>query len=681
LYTDVGMYLLPLKGKNPGAALGKGWERMATNDPAKMYAHLSAGQRNIGVYLPQSKLACLDIDNRDGLGEMRRSYFEALGVSFTTGLVQRSGSGGYGVYFKNPDVLDTRDVDTGIGEGANARTEFRSNGQQVLPPSIHPDTGTEYTWESCDDPADLPEWATTRKATTGSTGDHAGRKLSPEIGDGNYNNAFWSRICADWERGDAGPDELFVMYNALDQAHDEPMGPETIRSMVERATTQYKRGKWQPSEPMPQPDELPEPVAIGRPFAELLDETEAVLRRHVIMSEAEYVASTLWIGHTHAFSAWDTTPYLWITSPTRECGKSRLLEVMSALVPRPMSGLAATGPVLYREIDERCPTVFFDEADNTLASKGGSERQADVLAILNAGYRRMNSTVPRLVPAGKGKFEARHFRTFCPKAIAGIRDIPDTTASRCVPIRMRRMLPSEQIADFRQRNIVELAPLGDRLASTLGHHVEPLRNTLLWLWADGRVVSVTHEPGDDEARAKALEAYGPFVLDGVSGRDADCWEPLLVTASFAMIEGHSVWLARARKAMATILGAGDLMPENEDDRILPDCRRAFAVGNNPDAMTAGQIIAELVKDDEASWADYGGRGQLTPKMLGRLLKPYGVESVRDLLGRNQRGYRRADFQDAWDRWDASDESDASDAQEEACDGDSSSDYERDGWVE
>src|SRR3954454_9902551 len=139
-FTGRGMYLVPLKGKNPGAALGSEWQTKATNDPRMMAAHLSAGPRNIGVYLPASGLACLDIDNKDGLAEERRQYFEARGVDFTSGLVVKSGRGGYHVYFANPDGLATRDVETGIGEDAFSRTEFRSNGQQVLPPSVHPDT-------------------------------------------------------------------------------------------------------------------------------------------------------------------------------------------------------------------------------------------------------------------------------------------------------------------------------------------------------------------------------------------------------------------------------------------------------------------------------------------------------------------------------------------------------------
>src|SRR5262245_24434120 len=63
-----------------------------------------------------------------------------------------------------------------------------------------------------------------------------------------------------------------------------------------------------------------EPAA--RNLAPLLEAVEEHLRRYVVLSEAQYVAVTLWIVHANAVDATSTTPYLHITSPELESGKS-----------------------------------------------------------------------------------------------------------------------------------------------------------------------------------------------------------------------------------------------------------------------------------------------------------------------------------------------------------------------
>ena len=61
-----------------------------------------------------------------------------------------------------------------------------------------------------------------------------------------------------------------------------------------------------------------------------------VLERFVALSSDDhYTAVSLWIAHTHLFDAWDATMYLAITSPEKQSGKTRLLEVLELLVNRP----------------------------------------------------------------------------------------------------------------------------------------------------------------------------------------------------------------------------------------------------------------------------------------------------------------------------------------------------------
>src|SRR4051794_2061350 len=64
------------------------------------------------------------------------------------------------------------------------------------------------------------------------------------------------------------------------------------------------------------------------PGESLLDKIVTFLKRYVIVDEPAYVAIALWIIHTHAIDAADTTPYLAALGPEKRCGKTRLLETL-----------------------------------------------------------------------------------------------------------------------------------------------------------------------------------------------------------------------------------------------------------------------------------------------------------------------------------------------------------------
>ena len=79
----------------------------------------------------------------------------------------------------------------------------------------------------------------------------------------------------------------------------------------------------------------------------LLDEVMAFLARYVVMTDAQRLVIALWIVHTHLVQHVEQTPYLSITSPDPECGKSRLLEVLNQLVARPWMTVRPSEAVAY----------------------------------------------------------------------------------------------------------------------------------------------------------------------------------------------------------------------------------------------------------------------------------------------------------------------------------------------
>lgn len=78
----------------------------------------------------------------------------------------------------------------------------------------------------------------------------------------------------------------------------------------------------------------PEPWENPVDGAEWLNDTAALIHRYIVLSDDSPNAVALWILHAWALDAFDITPLLGITSRTKRCGKTTLLEIVSDLSPR-----------------------------------------------------------------------------------------------------------------------------------------------------------------------------------------------------------------------------------------------------------------------------------------------------------------------------------------------------------
>jgi Protein of unknown function (DUF3631)/Toprim-like len=352
--------------------------------------------------------------------------------------------------------------------------------------------------------------------------------------------------------------------------------------------------------------------------AALLDELVRFLRRFVVLSEAQAHAIALWVLHTHAFEAASTTPYLNVSSAEKESGKTRLLEVLRLLVAKPWFTGRASAAALTRKIAKEAPTLLLDESDT--AFKGEREYAEALRGILNAGYRKGgNASV--CVKAG-GDWDVRDFPVFCPKAIAGIGELPDTVASRSIPIRLKRRAPSESVQDFFEDEAEEAAA--------------PLRGRLEW-WA--------------KAALPTLKGARPLFPAGLRDRTAECSRPLLAIADSA--DGD--WPRRARGAAVELL-AGKREDGSIRVRLLADIRRVRdRLGG--ECVFTRDLIRELAADEEGPWSewwDHDNRGPAkgAQKRLGGMVGARGVTRSRTVWieGERAKGYRWQDFDDAFSRY-------------------------------
>ena len=182
----------------------------------------------------------------------------------------------------------------------------------------------------------------------------------------------------------------------------------------------------------------PEPVDGGQLLLTLI----AALRAYVILPEHAYLPVALWILHAHAHDAAAISPILAIISPEKRCGKTTLLSLLLELTPKALLAANITAAAVFRAIEVWRPTLLVDEADTFLA-----ERE-ELRGVINSGHNRRTAVIIRVVEEN-GEQVPKKFSTWAPKAIAQIKDLPDTLQDRSVAIRLRRKLPGEKVARFR----------------------------------------------------------------------------------------------------------------------------------------------------------------------------------------------------------------------------------------
>lgn len=364
---------------------------------------------------------------------------------------------------------------------------------------------------------------------------------------------------------------------------------------------------------MTQPTNTSEAVPQRVDGAAILDAVHAALTRYVVLPSPEAADGvTLWIAATHAQPAWAHAPRLVIRAPEKQCGKSRLLDIVEAISHDPLITVNASPAAVYRAIGVGDPpTLLVDEADTIFGPH--ADGNEDLRGLLNAGHQRNRPAIRW----NAADMRVEKIPTFAMAALAGIGAMPDTIEDRAVVIRMRRRAPSEEVAPYRHR----------RDGPPLRHLAERL-NT--WL----------------RANLRTLERATPVMP--VEDRAADTWEPLVAVAELA----GGDWPDRARRACEVLTAERNgTTPPSDKIRLLMDCRTAF---RGAEAIPTSVLLERLKADPEAPWATYGKDGSgLTSRKLAELLNPYEIAPDNHRFGAPHgrvKGYLRADFLDAWQRY-------------------------------
>jgi Protein of unknown function (DUF3631) len=359
----------------------------------------------------------------------------------------------------------------------------------------------------------------------------------------------------------------------------------------------------------------------GQSGAALFDEIAALIRRFVIIGKHELVAFVAFIVHCHAIDAFYTTPRIKITSPEENCGKTLLaIDIGGHLLPvGSILSVSITPSALYRSLTDSTPAVVMDEFDNGPGRKGAaidSEVQSLLQAVLNEGYRR-GAKVYRTHPRTHERVE---FPVFAPVVVVGIRpDLSRAFETRTIPIEMQRALPDAQLEVFEWKK---------KMADDL----EALRNRIAE-WAKQNLTQI--------------ETTEPKRPDGIIGRKAEIWVPLLTVAEVA----GGLWPKRLREA-ATVLGL-DASPDSDSisNQLLADTRDVFG---DRERIWSGDLTDGLnALVEERRWHTWNdGEGIKPIDFFHRVIKRYRLHKSKDIRIGDQKakGYEREWFEDAWKRY-------------------------------
>lgn len=338
--------------------------------------------------------------------------------------------------------------------------------------------------------------------------------------------------------------------------------------------------------------------------SKLLDELLAFIGRFVVMTDQQRLLVALWVMQTHLVDHCEQAPYLSITSPEKQCGKSRVLETLEYLVARPWRVISPSDAVAYRYIHAKKPTLLLDEVDQVFAV---NTRHPGLVAILNAGHRR-GAKVARAKDFGKGIEE---FDCFCAKALAGIGTLPDTVADRSIYIRLERKDKGQRVQRLIRRDVEgPAAALRERVAAWAAEH------------------------------GQAVGAARPFMPPQLSDRMEEGCEALVAIAE------RLGCADLARDALVHLLTVERLdAQQTMRQRLLRDLRDIWreeeATKERPvRAFHTDTLLHRLHSKDDSPWRNYYGR-MLEANDLAALLRHYGVHSkLVNIGGKRLRGYRR-----------------------------------------
>jgi hypothetical protein len=347
----------------------------------------------------------------------------------------------------------------------------------------------------------------------------------------------------------------------------------------------------------------------------IVDNLAAFLKRFVFLQrECLYLLVALWVIATHLQQSFRYMGYLFIQSPEKQCGKTRLLEILHLLVHN-STGIDSSPTAAVVSRTAWGNTQLLDEGDGWPDLPG-------LRNILNAGFQR-NGQTARCQQDSLGAQVPKKLLLYCSRAIAGIgKDIlSGTTRDRTFFIDMVRQKPEERRERLRDRIVEPQAAL-------LKKEIEE--------WAKDHREQVV-------ALYESLTQSSLPYLEAFRDRTIDISEPLAVILEVAYRDRPSD-LAHARRELceAVALAREETNQYSDDHRLLIAIE---GIMEGEELIEQPSVLAQRLNGDAGSVAHefaigemlrrYGFQHKSVRKDGGQPRKCYVIERsrLRDILAR------------------------------------------------
>jgi len=309
-----------------------------------------------------------------------------------------------------------------------------------------------------------------------------------------------------------------------------------------------------------------------------------------------------------------TFPYLNVTG-LLNTGKSKVLEVCSALSFNGDLLMGTTPAFIIRSINDNSSTLCLDEAEK-LKDTSNAEVQT-LVYMLNSGYR-IGTLIGKLEAAQKGKgWKPKRFDPYGPKIVCGINTIADTLVSRSINI---TMLPSSN-DELKNRDI------------------DPKDPAIMGL-RDGYYLSVMM------LFKTVWEIYNNITDKRILGRNWQIWRPILSIAltvdAFNEDENQTIYNTIRDFAIEKIEIASNISEDSQSAvQLLLILRTIMKSDNKLEAFYPINNLKQILTteyQDEFSWIKEGSFNRYLGPVLRKAGVITGASESKVINGKLCRGY-------------------------------------------
>ncbi len=312
--------------------------------------------------------------------------------------------------------------------------------------------------------------------------------------------------------------------------------------------------------------------------------------------------------HTYCYDHFPVTPYLEISSPESQSGKSLCLCLLKELVAKPWMPGGVTASCLTTRLANNQSTLLLDDWHTVLRSSGNQP----LLALLKAGAR-SDSYYPEYP-----KEKDWDGLVFCPKAFAGPGRLPAALIPLCIPIVLRRKKPRELAEPFWDK----------RVGADI---VELCKSLSAWASDNSKLI-----------RAFASQNLASTKLRALSGPRFNVLVPLFTIATAA----GKKWANKTLLALHRIFSAEQAHTSSVGLQLLSDIRQFFKSQNDPPRIHTVPLLEYLNDLQERPWKS------LTPNTLRVILQDYPIHrsGAQRVDGQKLKGYTFQHFVTAWESY-------------------------------